>query len=163
MYLTLFILSIGTEMPEQTVWTQIRHILWVPIASAQMSTNNIWFYKENQKKKIHVFDKSFIDLFFFFFLKCSLSIGRYIFYHKFRVFMVKINVTPYLQTAERINPCPAEPGYTLPLQTVLIKISWLLKKPTDLDLHCLPLSMWIYSKNLDQVIWLAEKEVGVAS
>ena len=31
------------------------------------------------------------------------------------------------------------------------------QKPTDLDLHCLPLSMWIYINNLDQVIWLAEK------
>ena len=30
----------------------------------------------------------------------------------------------------KFNPCPAEPGYTLPI-----------KKPTDLDLHCLPLSM----------------------
>ena len=39
------------------------------------------------------------------------------------------------------NPSPAEPGYTLPLQTVYIQISWLLKKPTDLNLHCLPLSM----------------------
>ena len=55
----------------------------------------------------------------------------------------------------RVNPCPAEPGYTLHLQTVQIQISWLLK-PTDLDLHCLPLSMWIYSNNLDQVIWLAK-------
>ena len=55
-----------------------------------------------------------------------------------------------------INRCPAEPGYTLPLQTVYIQISWLLKKPTDLDLHCLPLSMWIYINNLDQIIWLAE-------
>ena len=51
---------------------------------------------------------------------------------------------------------PAEPGYTLLLQTVQIQISWLLKKPTDLDLHCLPLSMWIYINNLDQVIWFAE-------
>ena len=40
-----------------------------------------------------------------------------------------------------INPCPAEPGYILSLQTVQIQISWLLKKPTDLELHCLPLSM----------------------
>ena len=39
------------------------------------------------------------------------------------------------------NPCSAEPGYTLPLQTVLIKISWLLKKLTDLDLHCLSIRM----------------------
>ena len=39
-----------------------------------------------------------------------------------------------------LNHCPAEPGYTLPLQTVQIQISW-LQKPTDLDLHCLPLSM----------------------
>ena len=30
------------------------------------------------------------------------------------------------------------------------------KKPTDLDLHCLQLSMWSYINNLDQVIWLAE-------
>ena len=25
------------------------------------------------------------------------------------------------------NPCPAEPGYTLPFQTVKIQISWLLE------------------------------------
>ena len=31
-----------------------------------------------------------------------------------------------------------------------------VKKPTDVDLHCLPLSMRIYINNLDQVIWLAE-------
>ena len=35
-----------------------------------------------------------------------------------------------------LNPGPAEPGYDLPLQTVYIQISWLLKKkPTD----------WIYT------------------
>ena len=33
-----------------------------------------------------------------------------------------------------------------------------LKKPTDLDLHCLPLSIWIHSNNSDKVIWLAENE-----
>ena len=36
---------------------------------------------------------------------------------------------------KRVNPCPAEPRYTLPLQMVLIQISWLLKKPSDLDLQ----------------------------
>ena len=54
------------------------------------------------------------------------------------------------------NPCPAEPGYTLPLQTVWIQIGWLLKKPAYLDLHCLPLIIWIYSNNPNQVIWFAE-------
>ena len=54
------------------------------------------------------------------------------------------------------NPCPAEPRYVLPLQRVQIQISWLLKKPTDLDMHCLPFSMWIFINHLDQVIWLAE-------
>ena len=54
------------------------------------------------------------------------------------------------------NPSPTEPAYSLLLQTVQIRISWFLQKPTDLDLHCLPLSMWIYSNNLDQAIWLAE-------
>ena len=29
-------------------------------------------------------------------------------------------------------------------------------KPTDLDLHCLSFSMWIYINILDQVIWQAE-------
>ena len=57
-----------------------------------------------------------------------------------------------------LSPCPAQPGYVLPLQTVQIQISWLLKKSTDLELHCLPLSMWIYINNLDQVIWLAENQ-----
>ena len=56
----------------------------------------------------------------------------------------------------RLNPCPAELGYTLPLQT-LDPHQLAFKKPTDLDLHCLPFSMWIHINNLDQVIWLAEK------
>ena len=51
-----------------------------------------------------------------------------------------------------LNPCPAEPGYTLPLQTVQIQISWLLQKPTDLDLHCLSSSKLICINKLDQVI-----------
>ena len=34
-----------------------------------------------------------------------------------------------------INTGSAEPRYGLPLQTVWIRICWLLKKPTDLDLH----------------------------
>ena len=55
-----------------------------------------------------------------------------------------------------INPGPAEPRYALSLQTMKIQISWLLQKPTDLDLHCLPFSMWICIINLDQVIWLAK-------
>ena len=41
------------------------------------------------------------------------------------------------------NPGPAEPGYAL-------------KKPTDLDLHYLSLSMGICINNLNKVIWLAE-------
>ena len=57
-----------------------------------------------------------------------------------------------------INPCPAEPGCTMLSQAVQIQISWLLQKPTDLDLHCLLFSMWIYINNLDQVIWLADKK-----
>ena len=35
-----------------------------------------------------------------------------------------------------INPGPAGLVYALRLHTVKIHISWLLKKPTDLDLHC---------------------------
>ena len=47
-----------------------------------------------------------------------------------------------------INHGPAEPGYALAL-----------KKPADLDLHHLSLSMWIYRiNNQDQVIRLAENE-----
>ena len=59
-------------------------------------------------------------------------------------------------TSSPLNPCPAEPRYALHLQTMQIQISWLPQKPTDLDLHCLSLSMWICINNLDQVIWLAE-------
>ena len=57
---------------------------------------------------------------------------------------------------ELANPGPAESRYAFLLQTVQTQISWLLKKPTDLDLHCLSLSIWICINNLDQVIWLAE-------
>ena len=38
------------------------------------------------------------------------------------------------------------------MQTVYIQISWLLKKPTDLDLHCLSLSECSYINSQDQVI-----------
>ena len=36
-----------------------------------------------------------------------------------------------------LNPGPAGPEYAPPLQTMQIQISWLLQKPTDLNLHCL--------------------------
>ena len=55
-----------------------------------------------------------------------------------------------------VNPGPAEPEYAMSLQTVQIQISWLLQKPTDLDLHCLTLSIWICINKLDQAIWLAK-------
>ena len=45
-----------------------------------------------------------------------------------------------LRVTLNVNPCPVEPGYVLPLQTVKIQISWLLMKPTDLNLHCLSFS-----------------------
>ena len=51
-----------------------------------------------------------------------------------------------------LNPSSTELGYVLPLQTVM--------KPTDLDLHYLPFSMWICINNLDQVIRLAETKSG---
>ena len=42
-----------------------------------------------------------------------------------------------------INPCPAEPGYTLPSFANCVDADRLkpTKKPTDLDLQCLPLSL----------------------
>ena len=49
---------------------------------------------------------------------------------------------------------PAEPRYVLSLQTA--DKDQLALKPTDLDLHCLPLSMQIFINNLDQVICLVE-------
>ena len=61
-----------------------------------------------------------------------------------------------LYSDHKINPGPAEPWYTLFLQTVQIQISWLLKKPFDLDLHCLSFSLVNCISNLDQVICLAE-------
>ena len=44
-------------------------------------------------------------------------------------------------------------AFLLPVDVFFFNFS---KKPTDLDLHCLPFTMWNYVKNLDQVIWLAE-------
>ena len=48
-----------------------------------------------------------------------------------RVLSVKIELTLVLLNPD--IPCL--------LNTVKIQISWLLQKPTDLDLHCSPLSM----------------------
>ena len=48
-------------------------------------------------------------------------------------------------TVNSLNSDPAEPGYTLSLQTVQIP-----------NLHCVLFSKWICINNLDQVIWLAD-------
>ena len=68
----------------------------------------------------------------------------------------------YFEHRRLVNPSPAEPRYILLLQIVQIQISWLLQRPNDLDLHCLPFSIWICINNVDQVIWLAENK-GIAS
>ena len=49
----------------------------------------------------------------------------------------KLKIT---KAISHVNPCPAEPEYVLSLQTVSIQISW-LRKPTDLDLNCLPFNI----------------------
>ena len=41
---------------------------------------------------------------------------------------------------QNVNPVPAGPGYALPVQTVNPDQLASLKKPTDLDLHCLTVS-----------------------
>ena len=56
-----------------------------------------------------------------------------------------------------INPCPAEPGYTLPLQTVK-------KKPTDLDLQLFSIknvNLCQQSGSSNLIGW--KLEMGVAS
>ena len=53
-----------------------------------------------------------------------------------------------------INPCPSEPGIACLCKQCWSRSVgfWLLKKPTDLDLHWLSLSIWICMNNLAQVI-----------
>ena len=68
-----------------------------------------------------------------------------------------VQSTHYDHLKQSINsPLSCWTRYTLSLQTVQIQISWLLKKSTDLDLHCLSFSVWMYINNLVQVIWLGE-------
>ena len=67
----------------------------------------------------------------------------------------KVDVFKFYDSIVRSKPLSCWTQIYKPLQTVQIQISWLLKKPTDLDLHCLPFCMWIYINNLDQGIWLA--------
>ena len=51
-----------------------------------------------------------------------------------------------------LNPCPAEPGYTLPFANSVDPDQLASKKPTDLDLHCLSLSIEIFINTLNQII-----------
>ena len=52
-----------------------------------------------------------------------------------------------------LNPSPAEPGYTLCKQCRSWSVG--LKKPTDLDLHCLPFSFkFIATIQIKQSEWL---------
>ena len=59
-----------------------------------------------------------------------------------------------------LNPCPVEPGHLLSLDILWPCIQYRSRSVgfwrSQLNLHCLPLSMQIYSNNLDQVIRLAE-------
>ena len=61
------------------------------------------------------------------------------------------------------NPSPAEPGYVLPLQIVKIQISWLLKKPADLDLHCLLIYCDLYQQSGSSNQIGRKLEMGMAS
>ena len=45
--------------------------------------------------------------------------------------IINLSSAEFAYSTVSVNPSPPEPGYVLPLQTV--------KKPTDLDLHCLSL------------------------
>ena len=49
-----------------------------------------------------------------------------------------IDVWNYVFAPIGLNPCPAEPGYALSFAN---SVDPDLKKPTDLDLHCLPFSI----------------------
>ena len=72
-----------------------------------------------------------------------------------RSFRIMQKIMQYCKILQ-LNLVMLNTAIPLPLQTAKIEISWLLKKPTDLDLHCLPLRLWIYNNNPDQAIWLAE-------
>ena len=50
------------------------------------------------------------------------------FYRENTITMIQLNLKYYscLTIQSPMNPSPAEPGHTLPLQTVQIQISWLL-------------------------------------
>ena len=72
------------------------------------STHNICFHGEIKKISCQLF---YLEL-------CKLWHFHHIIWEIKMILVIKC-----------INPCPAEPGYTL------------LKKPTDLNLHCLPFSI----------------------
>ena len=60
-----------------------------------------------------------------------------------------------------VNPSPPELGYTLPLQTVKIQISWHLKKPTDLDMQFAIMRLYQQPGSSNVIGW--QLEIGVAS
>ena len=93
------------------------------------------------------------------FLSKTLVLNYTIFCDFYPIFLFKIHVTSKFKEKSHINPCHAEyikmpcpllvfsqSDYLIQLvhtnsntwwQTVQIQISWLLQKPTDLDLYCL--------------------------
>ena len=57
-----------------------------------------------------------------------------------------------------VNPSPAEPGYVLPFANSVD-----LKKPTDMDLHCLPICMYLYQQSGSCNLIGLKLEMGMAS
>ena len=57
------------------------------------------------------------------------------------IMKVSTRTTTNTSVKQCLKHGPNEPWCAFPLQTVNIHISWLLKKPTDLGLHCLSFSV----------------------
>ena len=89
----------------------------------------------------------FLFLLFLSFHSCSSFFPVPLFHLLYYLFYL---FSPFLWETAQNDP----QGLTCP--NTINQISWLLLKPTDLDLHYLSLSMWNCINNHNQVIWLAE-------
>ena len=139
--------------PEKTSYLDLhclqRYLYWY----AKMKGLSRWFNKKGSLFSVYDYKK---------WLKCSW----------FPYTLIRMcALLRYIWTLQILTPkpSPAEPVYAHCLckhcrsrlvcffRSLLIWIYTVcLQKPTDLDLHCLSLSMGVYINNLDQVIWLAE-------
>ena len=116
------------------------HSLEVPLMVLLRNTHNVCFHGKKRREIL-------LNLDIYVFLEKSEKLEYFKYLSAYSSYLEPCILDLWVHSHRCLfSTVPAESRYALPLLTVLIQISWLLKKPTDQDLHCLSLSVNLFQQ-----------------